>query len=213
MAAADSGAAAGAAEIDSVSLERPSPPSGAASGSSNGGLFGLAGSAAAGLAAHSSSATAEVASTLSCTATGPSGSSFDVPKISASIPKHLSRLPRGSLPAAVVKELTHMQSKWALKDCKHYLEANFGELLQFVADAMKLAEVLLAEVHTPLGCSNPWCVNLAGESETLIASKSCSRCKVAWYCSRDCQTAHWEAHKRLCKQLRKQQEVPRQQQQ
>ena len=225
LAAADGGAAAGAGEGELGScLELLSPASGAAFSSSNEGLLELTSSAAAaGVAADWSSATAEVAPTSSSTASGPSVSSFDVPKTSGQIPKRLSRLPRGSLPAAVVNELTHMKSKWALKDYKQHLEVNleayFGEgmsedeLMQFVADAIKLAEVLLAEVHTPLGCSNPRCANLAGESEVLIASKSCSRCKVVWYCSRNCQTAHWDAHKRLCKQLRKQQEVPRQEQQ
>lgn len=32
------------------------------------------------------------------------------------------------------------------------------------------------------------------------ASRTCSRCKVAYYCCRDCQTAHWQQHKRPCKQ-------------
>ena len=29
----------------------------------------------------------------------------------------------------------------------------------------------------------------------------CSRCKVATYCSRECQTAQWKAHKVACKKL------------
>ncbi|KAK2462495.1 hypothetical protein APHAL10511_005465 [Amanita phalloides] len=28
--------------------------------------------------------------------------------------------------------------------------------------------------------------------------KRCSRCHIALYCSRDCQTAHWKHHKSLC---------------
>ena len=32
----------------------------------------------------------------------------------------------------------------------------------------------------------------------------CSKCKVAYYCDRDCQTEHWEkVHKEKCKFLRK----------
>ena len=26
----------------------------------------------------------------------------------------------------------------------------------------------------------------------------CSRCKLVWYCSRDCQVAHWKEHKKNC---------------
>ncbi|OIW22897.1 hypothetical protein CONLIGDRAFT_657872 [Coniochaeta ligniaria NRRL 30616] len=28
--------------------------------------------------------------------------------------------------------------------------------------------------------------------------EKCSRCKEAWYCNRDCQRAHWKAHKPYC---------------
>jgi hypothetical protein len=31
------------------------------------------------------------------------------------------------------------------------------------------------------------------------ATLRCSRCHAAWYCNRECQTAHWPAHKSLCK--------------
>eukprot|EP00043_Microstomoeca_roanoka_P029494 m.22079 g.22079 ORF g.22079 m.22079 type:complete len:151 (-) comp9235_c0_seq1:28-480(-) len=30
------------------------------------------------------------------------------------------------------------------------------------------------------------------------STKRCSRCKVVFYCSRDCQTKHWPTHKRDC---------------
>lgn len=28
---------------------------------------------------------------------------------------------------------------------------------------------------------------------------ACSKCKTAWYCSKECQKAHWEIHKPLCR--------------
>ena len=31
--------------------------------------------------------------------------------------------------------------------------------------------------------------------------KKCGRCKVARYCSRECQSSHWKAHKKECKSL------------
>jgi len=30
------------------------------------------------------------------------------------------------------------------------------------------------------------------------AEKRCSRCKLEWYCSRECQVAAWKDHKKLC---------------
>ena len=30
------------------------------------------------------------------------------------------------------------------------------------------------------------------------ATQRCSRCKLAWYCSRDCQMRQWKKHKKLC---------------
>ena len=31
-----------------------------------------------------------------------------------------------------------------------------------------------------------------------LATQRCSRCKMAWYCSRDCQLRQWKKHKQLC---------------
>ena len=31
-----------------------------------------------------------------------------------------------------------------------------------------------------------------------LATQRCSRCKMAWYCSRDCQLRQWKKHKELC---------------
>jgi hypothetical protein len=34
---------------------------------------------------------------------------------------------------------------------------------------------------------------------TKKENRACSRCLLAWYCSRDCQAAHWKVHKKVCK--------------
>mmetsp|Transcript_11869 Transcript_11869/g.32105 ORF Transcript_11869/g.32105 Transcript_11869/m.32105 type:complete len:94 (+) Transcript_11869:138-419(+) len=33
------------------------------------------------------------------------------------------------------------------------------------------------------------------------AEKRCSRCKTAWYCSRECQLAGWKKHKPFCQMV------------
>ena len=43
-----------------------------------------------------------------------------------------------------------------------------------------------------------------GKCEPVAAAfKKCSRCKVAFYCSKDCQEAHWKTHKQVCKKASK----------
>ena len=79
-----------------------------------------------------------------------------------------------------------------------------AERVALLGDLLQLFEVLLSEVPTPLGCSNPGCVRLEGESERKAAGKVCTGCKVAWYCGRECQVAHWKVHKGVCKRLQQQ---------
>jgi hypothetical protein len=35
------------------------------------------------------------------------------------------------------------------------------------------------------------------------AMKRCSKCRVEWYCSRDCQVKDWKRHKPICQELNK----------
>ena len=136
------------------------------------------------------------------------------PRRHGTIPKLLAKLPGSGLPAAVVDQLNLIMSKWDLKrhrddEGRYYIDVYEdlprGQEVEFVGYVVHLAEVLLADVHTPLGCSNPGCVNLAGPSEIQLARKSCNACNVVYYCSRECQTAHWSTHKHLCKKLKQQQ--------
>ena len=34
-------------------------------------------------------------------------------------------------------------------------------------------------------------------------TKRCSGCKQTYYCSKECQTKHWQIHKKKCKQIRR----------
>ena len=36
-----------------------------------------------------------------------------------------------------------------------------------------------------------------------VATQRCSKCKDAWYCSRECQLKNWKQHKETCKLLSK----------
>jgi len=44
-------------------------------------------------------------------------------------------------------------------------------------------------------CSNPGCT---GGSQRVAAMSKCARCKLAMYCSRECQVADWKRHKKQC---------------
>ncbi len=48
-------------------------------------------------------------------------------------------------------------------------------------------------------CGNPRCVSVGCDSEVelLRGLKACGRCGGAWYCSRECQVAHWELRHRV----------------
>jgi len=48
-------------------------------------------------------------------------------------------------------------------------------------------------VTIPEDIDDPVCGNCGGE-----ASHRCSKCKNEWYCSRECQVAHWNVHESMC---------------
>ena len=143
-----------------------------------------------------------------------SGNSGSIAKQPKHMSKRLSKLPQQGLPAAVTDQLQLITLACPgvaemLLDCSGALNDLLLQCLSFVQQEevlqqlVQLNNLLLAEVPLPVGCSNPACLSLVGDSEVKASKKACTACKVVYYCSRECQVAHWDAHKALCKKLRK----------
>ena len=125
----------------------------------------------------------------------------------------LANLPQEKLPTAVVDQVKLINNRrWSMSfDLPTGVDLGaagaFFEGLsqvqqqQFFGDFLQLSQLLLVEVPMSLGCSNPGCVGLAGQSEVAVSNKACTGCKVVYYCSRGCQVDHWKVHRRLCKGL------------
>ena len=51
--------------------------------------------------------------------------------------------------------------------------------------------------HTERVKAERWCGNCGKKGGESLST--CSRCKSAFYCSKDCQKTHWKVHKLRCK--------------
>ena len=154
----------------------------------------------------------------SSTSSGPGGGAAATPAGDASrkLPKRLHNLPDEYLPAAVQKQLQYISTTWPAKELKgtsaagkvsgkYFMAMKVPAQRELLGALLQLCDVLLQEVPVPLGCNNPACSNLAGESEFSIAvGKRCTRCKMAFYCSRECQKVDWRVHKTLCSRMAEQ---------
>ena len=134
--------------------------------------------------------------------------------------KRLMLLPRDSLTPAVraqmnvISKMTRFPYTVAGPDeIGAFVEGlNDAQLGALLVEVVKLSDLMLAEVPCTMGCSNPLCTNLSGVSEMEVKAgsrktvlKACTACNVVWYCSRECQVAHWKVHQPLCKRLQQQQ--------
>jgi hypothetical protein len=85
-------------------------------------------------------------------------------------------------------------------------DAEAGQRVGGLIKALDSVGQALSVFAVPHCCNNLQCVDTSGLSEaSIVSGKSniCSGCKVARYCGKPCQTAHWKsgAHKRVCKML------------
>jgi hypothetical protein len=77
-----------------------------------------------------------------------------------------------------------------------------AELIRWVdAGAGKCDGIIeLKVVPRPLVCANPACA--AADDSTRPKFQRCSRCQMAFYCSKECQVVHWRtghaSHKHAC---------------
>jgi hypothetical protein len=78
------------------------------------------------------------------------------------------------------------------------------EMCSAASVQLEAAGLALVGFATPYACNNPACSNVSGPSELLLVngrSCVCGGCRVAHYCSRDCQRQHWKLHKPVCQAL------------
>jgi hypothetical protein len=79
-------------------------------------------------------------------------------------------------------------------------QQGLDDISQLYADALQLCRALVAAAPLPLVCNNPSCDNLAGVSETAVATKLCAGCRCR-YCSAACADADWRRHRKGCKAM------------
>ncbi|XP_036151072.1 zinc finger MYND domain-containing protein 10 isoform X2 [Monomorium pharaonis] len=84
------------------------------------------------------------------------------------------------------KKLAQHQSKYLFTTDASFIK----DAAQILSDVYNLEKLDRIEAKKCLVCQE-------------LSKKRCSRCKDAWYCSRECQVKDWENHKNICDTLTK----------
>ena len=74
-----------------------------------------------------------------------------------------------------------------------------ADLGRKLAEQLTMANAMEATKHGPNGCGG--CGAKEGKDGAELFN--CGRCKKTKYCSKECQTKHWNLHKTICKALAK----------
>jgi len=85
---------------------------------------------------------------------------------------------------------------------------NQGQVIQetpFNTDCDDMPDTIMSEVVNVGADSPSEAVCVCGNPSNL---SHCSRCKCLWFCSKRCQIEDWKVHKKECKLLKQQREMP-----
>ena len=100
--------------------------------------------------------------------------------------------------AGVAKEIECTQESEADHGAAAAVEGVPAKELEYYVALVDALHVFVAEVPLPVGCNNPHCPAAVDEA---VATRKCTGCKLAVYCSDGCLKEHWKEHKGVCRRV------------